>query len=170
MPQTTLLGDYDVPLVTLSVLIAVCSSYAALELTGCIAVATGKARAFCMLGGAVSMGIGIWAMHYIGMLAFKLPVPVLYDVPVVGISLLAAIISAGVALFAVSRPSFGLPHLGFGSLTMGSGIFAMHYIGMAAMRLPAHCSYNPFIVTASGLIAIVVSGAAFSLPTGFAAT
>ncbi len=106
------------------------------------------------------MGIGIWAMHYIGMLAFRLPVPVLYNIPVVGLSLLAAIGSAAIALYAVSGPAFGPLRLGTGSVAMGSGILAMHYIGMAAMRLPAHCQYSYLLVAASGLIAIAVSGAA----------
>ena len=89
------------------------------------------------------MGLGIWAMHYIGMLAFSMPIPVLYDLPTVGLSLLAAIIASGIALHILSRPELRWPQQVLGSLTMGSGIAAMHYIGMAAMRMPARIHYNP---------------------------
>jgi PAS domain S-box-containing protein len=155
-----ILGGYDPGLVCLSLVIASCASYAALQLASCTFVYRGLARAIWIGGGAVAMGIGIWAMHYIGMLAFKLPVPVLYHLPTVGLSLLAAIASAAIALFFVSRSTLSVVRLSTGSLVMGTGIFAMHYIGMAAMRLPADCVYNPWIVALSGLIAVVVSGAA----------
>ena len=82
------------------------------------------------------MGIGIWSMHYIGMLAFRLPVPVQYDWPTVLLSLVAAILASAVALFVVSREQMGLVRALVGSLFMGGGIAAMHYIGMAAMRWP----------------------------------
>jgi two-component system, sensor histidine kinase and response regulator len=155
-----ILGYYDPALVCLSILIAAGASYAALELASCTFVYRGLARAIWIGGGAVAMGIGIWAMHYIGMLAFRLPVPVLYYLPGVGLSLLAAIASAAIALFFVSRSTLSIVRLGTGSLAMGTGIFGMHYIGMAAMRLPADCVYNPWIVALSGLIAVAVSGTA----------
>ena len=79
-------------------------------------------------------------MHYVGMLAFRLPVPVQYDWPTVLLSLMAAVLSSAVALFIVSRPSMGLaPRRSTGSIFIGGGIAAMHYIGMEAMRLPAMC-------------------------------
>jgi two-component system, sensor histidine kinase and response regulator len=166
MPEALIRGSYSPGLVSLSVLIAFCASYAALELASSTTASKGNVRLLWMGGGAISMGIGIWAMHYIGMLAFRLPVPVLYNVPVVGLSLAAAIASAAVALFVVTRPKLSVPRLITGSLAMGTGVFAMHYIGMTAMRLPAHCSYNPWIVAASGLIAVVVSGAALRITFG----
>ena len=113
-----------------------------------------------MTFGAAAMGIGIWSMHYIGMLAFSLNIPVFYDLPTVALSLLAAIFASAIALYVVSRERLGFLHLAVGSLVMGGGIFAMHYVGMAAMRLSAHCVYNPVIVALSGVIAILVSGAA----------
>jgi NO-binding membrane sensor protein with MHYT domain len=103
------------------------------------------------------MGLGIWAMHYIGMLAFHLPVPVLYDVPTVVASLLAAIAASAVALFVVSRNKLTVLSLVVGSIVMGSGIAIMHYTGMAAMRLPAMCEYNVWIVAVSIVLAIVIS-------------
>jgi hypothetical protein len=93
-------------------------------------------------GGAAAMGIGIWSMHYIGMLAYSLPVPVLYHWPTVLLSLLAAMLASAVALLVVSRDEMGPLRTVFGGLLMGSGIAAMHYVGMHAMRLPAMCSYS----------------------------
>src|ERR1700682_5089974 len=128
-------GSYDYRLVTLSVVMAICAAYAALDLAGRTTASRGRVRLVWLSGGATAMGLGIWAMHYIGMLAFHLPVPVLYDVPMVILSLLAAIAASAVALFVVSRNKLTVLSLVAGSTVMGSGIAAMHYIGMAAMRL-----------------------------------
>jgi signal transduction histidine kinase/NO-binding membrane sensor protein with MHYT domain len=103
------------------------------------------------------MGLGIWSMHYIGMLAFRLPIAVLYDWPTVVVSLIAAILASAVALFVVSRPRMGVGRALLGSILMGGGIAAMHYIGMEAMRMPAMCRYSPGLVILSVLLAIVIS-------------
>ena len=78
-----MIGFYDYRLVVLSVLIAIGASYAALDLAARITAASGRIRLAWLAGGAFAMGVGIWSMHYIGMLAFSLPVPVLYDWPTV---------------------------------------------------------------------------------------
>jgi NO-binding membrane sensor protein with MHYT domain len=101
-------GSYDHRLVVLSVVIAVMASYVALDLAGRVTSARGLARYLWLNGGAMAMGIGIWSMHYVGMLAFRLPVPVRYDWPTVLLSLLAAIFASAVALFVVSRERMGL--------------------------------------------------------------
>jgi NO-binding membrane sensor protein with MHYT domain len=103
------------------------------------------------------MGIGIWAMHYVGMEAYHLPVPVMYDWPTVLLSLFAAILASGVALFTVSRPTVDRSRMIAGGILMGSGIAAMHYIGMEAMRLPAMCMYSPWLVLVSIVLAIAIS-------------
>ena len=103
------------------------------------------------------MGLGIWSMHYIGMLAYSLPVPVLYDWPTVLLSLLAAILASGVALFIASRNAMRPLRTAMGGVLMGTGIAAMHYIGMEAMRLPAMCHYSPGLVILSVILAIVIS-------------
>jgi len=141
----------------LSVFIAVLASYAALDLAGRVTSARGGVRLLWLSGGAFAMGIGIWSMHYIGMLAFRLPVPVEYDWPAVLLSLLAAVLASAVALFVVSRRQMGWIRAVAGSLFMGTGIAAMHYIGMAAMRLPAMCRYSSGIVTLSIVLAVVIS-------------
>ncbi|HUY12983.1 MAG TPA: response regulator [Terriglobia bacterium] len=158
METATRLASWcDYRLVILSVVIAVFASSAALDLAGRVAAARGRARYAWLSGGAVAMGAGIWSMHYIGMLAFHLPIPVLYDLPTVAVSLLAAIFTSAIALYAVSRPTLTKLQAATGSLMMGGGICAMHYTGMAAMRLKATCHYDPIIVGYSVLIAIVVS-------------
>ena len=113
------------------------------------------------------MGLGIWAMHYVGMLALNLPVPVLYDLPTVLLSLLAAVAASAVALYAVSGKQLRAASIAVASLAMGAGISAMHYIGMAAMRLPAECHYDWSIVVASVLVAIAVSAIALLLSFRF---
>ena len=132
-----MVGSYNYGLVALSVFISIIASYAALDLAGRVTSALGRTRLLWLTGGATAMGFGIWSMHYIGMLAFHLPIPVQYDWPTVLLSLLAAIFASAVALFVVSRRKMGLSQALVGSLFMGAGIAAMHYIGMAAMRLPA---------------------------------
>ena len=152
-----MVGSYNYGLVALSVVISIIASYAALDLAGRVTSATGRSRLLWLTGGATAMGIGIWSMHYIGMLAFHLPIPVQYDWPTVLLSLLAAIFASAVALFVVSRRHMGLSRAAVGSLFMGAGIAAMHYIGMAAMRLPAMCHYAPGLVALSIALAIVIS-------------
>jgi two-component system, sensor histidine kinase and response regulator len=160
-------GSYDSRLVALSVLISVFASYAALDLAGRVTSARGGARSLWLSGGAVAMGMGIWSMHYVGMLAFRLPVPVQYDWPTVLLSLLAAILASAIALFVVSRSKMNFFRAVLGSVFMGSAIAGMHYIGMAAMRLPAMCHYSWGIVSVSVVLAIVISLVAILLTFHF---
>lgn len=144
-------------LVALSLLIAVFASYTALDVAGRATASVGRIRASWLIGGALSMGLGIWSMHYIGMLAFDLPVRVFYHMPTVLVSLLAAILASGVALIVASRARWSWAASVAASVVMGGGIAAMHYIGMAAMRLPAMMVWNYAVVSLSVVIAIVVS-------------
>ena len=155
--ETVLTGFYDYRLVALSAFIAMLASYAALDLGGRVTASRGRLRVIWLAGGASAMGMGIWSMHYIGMLAYTLPVPVLYDWPTVLWSLLAAVAASAVALYVVSRKTMSGVFIGVGSVLMGTGIAAMHYIGMEAMRLPAMCSYSPGLVSLSVVLAIVIS-------------
>ncbi len=155
--DAVLVGSYDLLLVALSVIIAILAAYAALDFAGRVTSARGRARGIWLAGGATSMGIGIWSMHYIGMLAFRLPIPVQYDWPTVLLSLVAAVFASAVALFVVSREHMGIARALLGSVLMGSGIAAMHYIGMAAMRLAATHHYSIVLVTVSVVLAIVIA-------------
>ncbi|HVA94505.1 MAG TPA: response regulator [Candidatus Dormibacteraeota bacterium] len=164
MPAGSALVDtYDFRLVVLSVVIAICASYAALDLAGRVMAARGRARYAWLGGGAVAFGLGIWSMHYIGMLAFHLPVPVRYNWPTVVVSLLAAIFASAAALYVVTRPRMGPWSAVAGSMVMGAGIAAMHYIGMDAMRLAAMCHYDPWLVSLSIILAVAISFAALWL-------
>ena len=103
------------------------------------------------------MGTGIWAMHFLAMLAFSLPIAISYNFFLVLISLLVAILAAGQALFIVSRPSVTFYGLLTGAISMGIGIASMHYIGMFAMQTAATISYNPALFLLSIAIAVVTS-------------
>jgi PAS domain S-box-containing protein len=160
MATVNLIGSYNYGLVALSVLIAMFASYAALDLAGRVTAAGGWTRAVWLLGGAGAMGTGIWSMHYIGMLAFILPIPVAYHWPTVLLSLFAAILASAIALYEVSREKMRASRAVAGSVLMGAGIASMHYIGMAAMRLPAACHFNSFLVVLSVVFAVLISLAA----------
>ena len=114
LPGNEIAGVYSRSLVAISIVIAMVASYAALELGGRVNAAAGRVRLLWLTGGALAMGSGIWSMHYVGMLAFQLPVPVYYHIPTVLLSLVAAIFSSAVALFVAAgrkRPgsTFWLP-------------------------------------------------------------
>jgi two-component system, sensor histidine kinase and response regulator len=163
MPESLLAGTYDQRLVVVSVIIAIAASYAALDLSGRVTASTGRARVIWLFGGACAMGLGIWSMHYIGMLAFVLPIPVLYDWPTVALSLVAAIVASAVALYVTSRPHMNLAAGVVGSVAMGAGIAAMHYIGMEAMRLEAMHHYDWPLVILSVALAMVIAAVALVL-------
>jgi two-component system sensor histidine kinase/response regulator len=156
-------ATYDYRLVALSVLIAICASYAALDLAERVTTGRKSARMAWLFGGAIAMGTGIWSMHYTGMMAYRLPVPVYYHIPTVMLSLVAAICASFVALFIVSRPRVTLLHVATGSLLMATGISGMHYTGMAAMRLQAMHHWDTSFVIMSVVIALAVSLAALGL-------
>ncbi len=158
-----LLGSYNHGLVVLSVVIAIVAAYAALDLAGRVTSAGGRGRFFWLSGGAIAMGTGIWSMHYIGMLAFRLPIPVLYDWPTVVLSLLAAVFASVIALLVVSRDKMGLIRALIGSIFMGGGIAIMHYTGMAAMRLSAMCHWSTSLVILSVVLAVGISFVALLL-------
>lgn len=164
---STIAATYDYRLVTLSVVIAIFASYVALDLAGRVTATRGFARLAWLIGGATAMGTGIWSMHYTGMLAYRLPMRVSYHLPTVLLSLLAAIFASFVALFIVSRPRMTNLHVAGGSLLMGAGIAAMHYTGMAAMRLGAMHHYQPGLWLLSVVLAIVISMVALWLAFHF---
>jgi PAS domain S-box-containing protein len=148
---------YDYRLVVLSVVIAVFASYAAIDLAGRVMASRGRARLAWLMGGAFAMGSGIWSMHFTGMRAYRLPMPVFYHIPTVVLSLLAAVLASLVALFVVSRETIRAFHVVAGSLLMGTGIATMHFTGMAAMRLMAIHHYDRRLWLLSVLLAVVVS-------------
>ena len=108
-PGFTMAGHFDPLFVFISVLIAILSAYAALDLAGHVSSSrSSSTRTAWLCGGAIAMGIGIWSMHYIGMLAFRMPIAVLYDWPTVLLSMLAAVVASGIALSLATRKTLGL--------------------------------------------------------------
>ncbi|RZU29800.1 diguanylate cyclase/phosphodiesterase [Edaphobacter modestus] len=156
-----LIGIYSSWLVLVSLFVAMFASYTALDMAGRITASQTRFAACSWLGGgSFAMGLGIWSMHFIGMLAYKLPVPMGYDVRITSLSLLIAIASSGFALWLVSQNELSWRRLGAGAVLMGSGVAAMHYTGMAAMRMSPGIQYTPWLFALSIFIAIGASGAA----------
>ena len=154
-------GTYNIWLVILSIGIAVIASYVALDLASRDAASAGsKAARYWLVGGALSMGIGIWSMHFIGMLAFQLPIPMSYNIPLTLLSLLIAVLVAGFALHTVRHGTLSGRRLLCSGLLMGGGIAAMHFTGMVAIPMQPPIRYDPLLFTLSIVIAITASLAA----------
>jgi NO-binding membrane sensor protein with MHYT domain len=161
--STIIASSYDFWLVGISVLIAVFASYTALDLAARVSTGDKSTRWGWLCGGAVLLGVGIWSMHYTGMLAYRLPIPVYYHIPTVLLSLAAAIGASFVALYVVSQPRIGALNIAVGSLLMAGGIATMHYTGMAAMRVAAMHHWDEQLVIASIIVAWLVSLAGLGL-------
>jgi NO-binding membrane sensor protein with MHYT domain/two-component sensor histidine kinase len=156
-------GTHNPYLVALSILVAAFASYTALDLGGHVAAARGLARRVWLLTAAVTMGGGIWSMHFVAMLAFTMPIPMSYDIGLTTLSLLVAIFVTGGGFYVISRKGTSPLRLVFSGIFMGLGIVAMHYTGMAAMRGHAEFSYDRLYVALSIVIAIGASTAALWL-------
>jgi len=157
------LGHYEPTLVAVSILVAVYASYTALSLAERVRHSHGRATWWWMGGGAFAMGSGIWAMHFIGMQAFRLPFPVGYDVGITFISWLLPVLASALALSQISRTTPRPTHFALSAVLMGIGINAMHYTGMAAMRMRPGIEYDPLLFGLSVLIAIGASAGALWL-------
>jgi diguanylate cyclase (GGDEF)-like protein len=155
-------GTYNLFLVALSLLVAMLASYTTLDLAARIRIleTAGVRRFFWLLSGATAMGTGIWSMHFIGMLALRMPMEMGYDVRITALSLLIAILSSGLALHSVTSSELSRRRLIVGGVMMGVGIAAMHYTGMAAMRMQVAITYTPGLFVTSIGIAIAASWAA----------
>ncbi|WP_349791278.1 putative bifunctional diguanylate cyclase/phosphodiesterase [Xanthomonas sp. WHRI 7064] len=155
-----MVGTYNPGMVMLSLVVAVLASYTALHLAARVTASRGGDAVAWLMGGAVAMGIGIWSMHFVGMLAFRLPIPLGYDLALTTYSMLAAILASAFALWLTSRADLPWPRLGMGAVLMGLGIALMHYMGMGALRMSPAISYDPLLFGLSLAIAIGASAAA----------
>lgn len=155
-----LIGYYETPLVLLSVLVAILASYTALSLAERVSRTQGRAARWWIAGGAFAMGTGIWAMHFVGMLAFRLPIPLGFDLGITLLSWLLPIAVSAVALWQLGGASLSWPALARSAVLLGIGITAMHYVGMAAMRMQPAIVYDLWLVAASAGIAIAAAAAA----------
>jgi PAS domain S-box-containing protein len=155
--------NYNVWLATLSICVAVLVSYTALSLVARVSAARAELRRIWLIGGALAMGIGIWSMHFIGMMALSLPIALRYDIATTAGSLLIAVLTSGCALSIAASQRLGWRRLAAGSAAMGAGICAMHYTGMSAIRIRPAIHYDFLLVAASILIAVIASFAALWL-------
>jgi len=150
--------SYSWMLVIVSYLAACMAAYTAWGMSDQFSIHRSKPVGYLWLsGGAFAMGCGIWAMHFIGMLAYQLPIPVIYNITGTLMSVVPAILSSGVAIYVFSHKQLGLRRLGIGGVIFGVGIGTMHYSGMAAMRVDALMLYDKKIFIFSILIAVVLS-------------
>ena len=156
-------SSYNSWLVALSICVAVLVSYTALSLAARVSAARAELHRIWLVGGALAMGIGIWSMHFIGMMALSLPIALRYDVATTAGSLAIAVLTSGCALSITAATHLGWRRLAAGSLAMGAGICAMHYSGMSAIRISPAIGYDPMLVGASILIAVLASFAALWL-------
>jgi signal transduction histidine kinase len=153
-PEEVIVGHYDYRLIILSVLIGVIGGYCTIELAERVTASRNLARLYWWIGGSIAMAIGTWSMHYTGMLAFRLPIPVQYDWPTTLLSYLASLFASLVGLFVVSRRKMNFTRAFIGSIFMGGGIVALHYTGMASMRTQAMHHYAPPLVALATITAI----------------
>jgi NO-binding membrane sensor protein with MHYT domain len=174
-----MLRSYDPQLVVASLVVATLAAYAALDLSGRVARTGGAGRALWLGSGAAALGAGIWGMHFVGMLAFHLadargrPVPIAYDVAGVVASVGIAVLASAVALAVAARDAVGRAAFATAGLVMGVAIAGMHYVGVAAIRLPGHdasapgtgaaITYRPALVAAAYGIAVGASLVALAL-------
>jgi hypothetical protein len=127
-----LVSQYNHILVVLSFVVAILAAYTALNMAARVAGSEGVAARVWLAGGGIAMGIGVWAMHFIGMLAMDLSMSMSYNASLTVLSMVIAVGSSLFALWLVSCEQLRLRRLLPGALVMGSGIVAMHYTGMAA--------------------------------------
>lgn len=153
-------GTFDPLLVLLSFVVAALASFTALELARRVATSQGRAATWWLIAGAFSMGIGIWTMHFVGMLAFKMPMHFSYDIPLTVVSLLVGVAASAFTIFIASRRYTTVPMIVVSGVVLGFGIAGMHYTGMAAMRMDAIIVYDRSWVALSIAIAVVAAIAA----------
>src|SRR3977135_622189 len=153
-------------LVALSIIVAIQGAYVGLSLAVQIGAAVGMRRRLLLAGAAFSLGVAVWAMHFVGMLAARLAFPVDYLVFPTLLSFLVCVIVVGAAVYATSSGPLTLLRLILSAGLMGAGIFSMHYIGMAALHASAPMIHPPANVAASMGVAVAASGLALWLAAG----
>src|SRR5262245_31436241 len=153
-------------LVALSLIVAIQGAFVGLSLAVQVGGSVGLRRRLLLAGAAFSLAIAIWAMHFVGMLAARVPFPVDYLVLPTLLSFLVCVIVVGSAVYATSTGPLTIVRLTLSATLMGAGIFSMHYIGMAARHASAHMIHAPVYVAASMMVAIGASGLALWLATG----
>ncbi|MFI8618869.1 putative bifunctional diguanylate cyclase/phosphodiesterase [Acidovorax sp. NPDC077693] len=153
-------SSYNLFVVAASFAIAMLASYVTLDLARRVRTAQRRVGLAWWAAGSIVMGTGIWAMHFLGMQAFRLPIEIGFAGGPTLLSWLAAVAASAMALQLASRENFGRVQLAMGALVMGAGISGMHYIGMAAMEMAPGIVWDPLLVALSVLIAVLASATA----------
>jgi len=157
---------YEPWLVLLSIVMAIQGAYVGFTLAVQVGDAVGMRRRVLLAGAAFSLAVAIWTMHFVGMLAARIPFPVDYLVFPTLLSFLVCVLVVGIAVFAISGGPLSIARLILSACLMGTGIFSMHYIGMTALHASLHMEHAPPYVAASWVIAVATSGLALWLATG----
>lgn len=153
--------EYDFTFVMLSVFVAIFASYVSLKLVSSLTQAKGWARTLWLMAGALTMGMGIWSMHFVGMLAVEMNhMPMAYDIPLMTLSILIAIFASMLAFFVISRAVITVSSVVIGGTAMAAAISGMHYVGMYSMRMSAAIEWDIFLVALSIVVALIASFAA----------
>lgn len=158
-----MLVQYDPALIALSLAVAIIGSYAGLHMVERMVLLSGAVRKSILAASALAIGVSIWSMHFIGMLALQLPVSIDYDILTTLISALVSILMTGVGLALVSYGRVTAVKLAAAGIAMGGGISTMHYVGMSAVRANCAIAYTPWLVIASVLIGVGASTLALYL-------
>jgi PAS domain S-box-containing protein len=158
IPEGSLLaGQYNLLAVAFSILIAILGAYVGLDLAAQVRASQGRARRAWLTGSTLAMGIAIWSMHYTGMLAFHLSVPVRYHVPTTVLSFLIAIVGSAIGLYAATGAQFGWRAETIAAFFIGAAIVGLHYTSMASMRAAAIQRHDSLSVVLSAVIAVGAS-------------
>ena len=163
--STALSPQYDAELVFLSVLIAIFASYTAFYVSSRISQTHNAANRYWLSAGAFVLGGGVWAMHFVGMLAYKMPITINYDALLTAVSILPVVFASFFVLKSPANNKINLNYYLIRSALMGSGIGLMHYIGMIAMQLNGDMVYNPWLFALSIIVALVLSAIAVFFKT-----
>ena len=167
--ETGLIATYVPELVVTSFVVAVAASYAALKTTGRIRASDAVARRWWLAGGALAMGIGVWSMHFIGMLALQMDVGSSYSMTETFASLVVVVVAASLAVRYAAHNPESLPRLAVAGTGLGLSVVVMHYMGMFGLKIYGFITWDMALVGASMLIAVVAATAAlwlaFNTPT-----
>ncbi len=158
-----LTGSYNYGLVALSWVVAVLAAYTAIELTRVVAQRKGRAAIAWLIAGSLALGVGIWTMHFVGMLAFRIRVPFSYDWLMIALSMVIAVTMSAFVVWQTSRKVSAPVAIGTSGIALGTGIAAMHYTGMGAIQMAGTISHEPTIVAASIGIGIIGAIAAIAI-------
>lgn len=163
IPSYSELGAYDPVLLLLSYVIAAVSAYVALDIAGKIGILKERSQTIKLICGSFAIGAGVWAMHFVGMLAYQMRMEYSFDPLITALSMIVAIVFAGIAFIIISRKNLKFRTLLLAAPLMGLAICSMHYIGMSAMKMDGVILYTPGLFFLSFIIAVIASAAALQL-------